>query len=129
MKIPNWKNLDKKEFTDFPASVERFISPVNEQFTKATQALQGGLTFDDNADGKATLINVRHGVEAEVTIDTSSKPNSGEIVSADNYPAPKPLLSWRMAGKNRVKFTCYFLTTAGAFNPAGTANVRLEFRV
>lgn len=128
MKPQNWRNLNRNELPEFPASTERLIGPVNRQFEEVTRLLQGRIGTD-NLDQDGRLISVKHGVENFIKLKTSQMPVAGAVVFADNYPKRMPELSWAMAGEKRVRFTCYFRDAAGAVDPTGTANVRLEFRV
>jgi hypothetical protein len=129
MKIPNFKRLNRNEFRDFPPSVERLIGPLNDQLSSLTSALQNGITTDNNVAADSRLIPVKHAVENEVELQRDIRPTDGRIAFADNYPDPPPVLQWRMAGVKKVRFTCYFFDSTGAANPAGTANVRLVFKV
>jgi len=127
MKVPNWKRLNRKEFTDFPQSVERLFQPLNDQLGKLTELAQRGVTFDDNVAGQSLDINVKNGIETEIQV--KKPPKAGELVYADNYPAPLPRLAWRMKGSKTVQFTVYFFKTDMTVDPQGRANVRIEFRV
>lgn len=128
MKIPNWTRLDRLEFKDMPKSIEKLLAPLNSQLSKLTTALQGGVD-GQNLALEVRVQNVRHGEEVKLELqDPRFRPTAAYVVYADNYPNPVPILSWVMSGTKSLKFTCYFLDQSGAFDPAGQANVRVEFR-
>jgi len=96
MKLPSWRRITKSDYPDLPEWFEEIADSLNRHLELITEALQTGLTIEENLRAEVRQLAVANGVWTPVEFQVLRRNAKDAILTASSYHGERDF-DWRMS--------------------------------